>query len=294
MEAVEKFETGSAEGVIRLYKSLVDDRDEMVRAKAQARLARLIEDDKKTTAAKAPVDDARTIAELRGASERVAAIRTSFDEAAAELEKLAEQVDQKTRRPAKDEDEVEEVERLIERIEKSLARAKKIRGEFRDAVSKAEILGAGLTGDEGKKLIAEVEAVAVEVGTRIGDAIRAADRAAGKAEKYAKDETADAGLYLTSAQTALATGNLSAARRDLRKAEQLFRSQGKAPADLHFAYGELHAKLARGASSDADKRKNLQRAIASFKRFAAAGRGFKVERAREQIARLEADLAKLP
>ena len=293
MEAISTFEKSSSEGVIRLYKSLVRSTDPLIRTKAQGRLSQLVEKTQATviTAKPAPkVDDAQAVAKLREAAEQVRAARGEFDKAAAGLEALTANVVKRTAKPAKDDAELEEVERLTRDLDAALAAAKTTRGSFRDRVARARNAGVGLTGDESQALIAEIDKIAVEVGGRIGEAMRQAAKASERAAKYSQEETADPNLYLTSAQTAIATGNLGAARRDLRKAQELFRAQGRVPADLHYAYGELYSKLARSASG-AEQRKHLEKAIDSFKRYVASGKGFKVQRAREQIGRLEQKLA---
>ena len=277
--------------VLRLYRSLTRNRDRVTRAKAQSQIARLELGSTKTGSSQ--VKPSGDLAKLRQARDRVVSARGKLDRAQEKLASLVDKIKRATARPAKDEDDVDRVEDMAKEIEKAVAVVKSAREDLQAGAREAAIASRGLDGDDAKALNAEIAAQSRDASVAVREAINQGRRARRRAKDYAELETADPEIYLTSAKTAMATGKLSAAKRDLRKAEKLFKARGKVKAEVFFAYGDLYARLARSASSDDKKRKNLKRAISYYDRFASSGSGFRVAQAKERRAELATELAAL-
>ncbi|MEM9490761.1 MAG: hypothetical protein AAGC55_16555, partial [Myxococcota bacterium] len=199
----------------------------------------------------------------------------------------------RTARPAEDEDEIEQVEALGTELTAALDRAEQAGAQVSAAAEKAGAAAAALprTTDESQTLAARARTSVGDVSKVIaGMKARAAELEQGIAS-YVESETADAEVYLSAADAAIATGKLSAARRDLRKAQQLYKAQGKTNPRLHLSYGRLYDRLSIKADSDKKRLRYLKKAKSSYDTVVRTGSGSLQTRARERSTELAEELA---
>ena len=111
--------------------------------------------------------------------------------------------------------------------------------------SKAAETEAGATpSDDAKKLVADAQQAAKDARAAATSAKTVADAMQKKAKDYAKAETTDPQMYVAAADTAIATGNLGEAKRDLDKAMKAMQTSGTKAAGIEYSYGQLYDKMA--------------------------------------------------
>ena len=281
----------------RLFRGLVDDDDGVTRTKARAQLARLVEPDGVELTDTAPAGpDPEAVAALEARLAEATEAEQAFGRSLEEARAIAAQIEERTASPAESDEDVDEVSALADRAEAAGRRAVAAKDALAEAVMRAreaaKVIQGPLSVMEAGNL-SDLEVAAADAVARRDEARHASERARTLARSYARAQTADPALYLTSARTSTATGNLRSARRDLRRAERLFAAQGEVPTEVHFAYGELYARMSLDADSDEARTGHLGRAAQSFERVVAGGQGVQVEQARERLGEIRAELDSL-
>jgi HEAT repeat protein len=287
-----------AEDAKRILKTLVNDGDPITRARAQARLARLLANTAPDPGAQAAqvelsAEDAGKLDTLLAAADEASA---ACEQSLSAARAVTKEIDERTAGPVTKDEQVDEVQELSERAEGIARKARKTTRALTTAVTRARV-AADVLGDQLPQQYADrlekVEVEAAEAVAQTEEAEHAAARAARRAQAFAIDQTADPALYLTSAKTSLATGQLDAARRNLRRARRLFQKSGEVPSDLYFTSGELYSKMAIRAGSDADRARDLEQARQSYAKVVSIGHGLQKAQAKERLAETEAEIQQL-
>ncbi len=304
VEAIESIAVKDKDQAIRLYKPLVTDADAVVRSKAAGQLSRLVPPPPPppakaaaVTPAPAPVPDPTPpddpMMKIKAASDTAVAAAADLKSAVEELNKLADEIGTVTSQPAKDDDAVKEVEKKGAAITDGQAKVDAAIAKL-DAAAKAVTDAAG-TGapPDGAKLVAEAQA-SLKVAHQSGAAAKArGERAEKKIKDYAKAETGDAQMFIASAEAAIASGNLSEAKRDLDKAAASMKVTGAKNASIDYSYAQLYDKLGARTADATQKVKLLQQAVAAYQRFARTGSGTRVQRAKDRATELAEDIKEL-
>ena len=281
----------------RLFQSLLRDEDDVTRTKARAHLARLRERARDAELAEAAITpDSEALAALEDLLEDAAAAARAFEASLAEAREVADAIETETAEPAEDDDDVEYVESLAERADRAGRRAARAKAELARTVMRARGAAAELGAPvptEHATALSKAEISAADAVARRDEAREIAEEAEREAQAYAREHTADPELYLTSARTSTATGDLARARRDLARAERMFAAQGETPPHFYFAYAELYAEIALRESEPAEIAKNLERARGYFQRVVEGGGGARREEARARLDDIELELASL-
>jgi hypothetical protein len=98
---------------------------------------------------------------------------------------------------------------------------------------------------------------------------------------------------VSSADAAIASGNLGEAQRNLDKAAHLIRNGAPKVPGLDYSYGQLWDKVAARTPDKAQKAKLLQKAVQAYTKFAKTGTGSRVQRANARAAELAEEIKEL-
>ena len=306
VEAIEAIAAKDKDQAIRLYKPLVNDADVVVRSKAAGQLSRLVEPPPAPPTKAAAVTPDPTPApdptptppddpmiKIKAASDAAVAVASELKSAVEALNKLADEVATVTSLPAKDDEAVKEVEKKSPAVTEAKTRIDTVLVTLEAAVKTiADAAGASPPPD-GAKLLAEAQS-ALKTARQSGAAAKArGERADKKIKEYAKAETGDAQMFIASADAAIASGNLTEAKRDLDKAAASMKVTGAKNAGIEYSYAQLYDKLATRTADPAQKLKLLQQAVAAYQRFARTGAGSRVQRADDRATELAEDIKEL-
>src|SRR4029079_17953453 len=114
-----------------------------------------------------------------------------------------------------------------------------------------------------------------------------------KARKYVTAETSDPQMFIAAADAAIASGDFTDARQKLDKAAKRIRASGGKNASLDYSYAQLYDKMAARTQLPATKRKLLEQAAASYRRFANTGTGPRVQRANDRLTEIAEEIKEL-
>jgi serine/threonine-protein kinase len=297
IDAVRPFEQDNRAGVVRFYKGFVDDLDEVVGNRVRGRLAELIERPKTASApapapAPTPASPAPDLDGVRGAVTAATEARAAHDRAARAVEAVAAEIEAATNKPAAAEDDIDAVEKLGGKLDRAVAALARQRSELSRAVKEVVDAAAAISGADTSALVAEankagdVESAAAVLAKKVADRETAIKR-------YVKSETADPAVYLAAADAAIATGKLASARRDLLKAEKIYKQRGRVDPQLYFSKGRLYDKMAIRESDKARQINHFKQARANYDRFAGRGSGRRHAQAKARSAEIAEELESL-
>jgi hypothetical protein len=112
-----------------------------------------------------------------------------------------------------------------------------------------------------------------------------------KIAEFNKGEAQDPEMILAAANSKLATGNLTDAKRELDLARAAFKKENLSNPSLDWSYGQLWDKLALREKDPAKHTDYLRRAKASLDAFAATGSGKRAAQAKARSAEISDELA---
>jgi HEAT repeat protein/predicted Ser/Thr protein kinase len=310
VEAIEGVAAKDKGQAIKLYKPLVSDDDPVVRSKAAGQLARLVPppppppplppqhptevtppSTTPATPATPPADDTKVkaaAAEAAAASAEAKTATEALDGAAADLKTaLAE--------PPKGDaaEAIDHIRGLADRMGESARKLEESAAKA-EAAAKAAADDAGASpAPDAAKLVEETKAIAQRAREAATKARGRADDAARQAEKYKVLWSGDPQSYISSADAAIATGDLADARQSLEKAARLIQKTGRKAPGLDYSYAQLYDKMAARAQDPASKLKLLRQAQDAYQRFAKSGVGPRVQLAKARAAELTDDIKEL-
>ncbi|HUQ04727.1 MAG TPA: HEAT repeat domain-containing protein [Kofleriaceae bacterium] len=303
-------ETGDATqrpDAIKLYKLVVDDLDEALRAKARARLGRIAAPTKLAAAPTAPVTPAITpppavdaavpaVVDTKVSDAAVMmalAAKEDAAKAARELEAISTEVTAAIARPADDDRDIRKVKDLARSARTVRDRVKAASEKAADAAQAAEKAARATPSDEATQRAAQAKIVAEEVAELSKAAIATSETLDKQADEYASSETGDVEMLVAGADTAIASGKLSDAKRDLDKAAAQAAASGESYPAIKWSYGRLYESMAKREKDVADKVRLLKKAKQGYDDFARSGSGSKVARAKERSAELAEEITEL-
>ena len=288
VDAIEEFQDQDKEGVRRLYKQLINDRDEVVRYKAKSRLASLLPMpaeavDLGTPAAPntEPVEEAR-----KAVDEAV----ESFAGAKKELDEVMRLAESRIAKRATDEKTFEETKayrkKIAQRHARVVAAQREISRLANNVTQAAQALPDSLPAVKDALQAAETqsESTAQQVAMLDGKVGKLGE----EVDDWLEAETAQIEFYCETAETAIPAGRLSEARRNLRAAEQL----GKREPCVLFTRGLFFDEKADGEESDRKRIRYLKKARKSYEKFLAVGDDDRVEHATERISEIDEELTR--
>ena len=297
IDAVAGFAEESPREVRKLYKAIVSDGDEADRGKARAQLARLPPPDGGVASKSEPGTNEQAsepdLEALETAASRARETWDRFEEKQREVESLLQKLSAKMAESAQSDSDIDEVEALGKKLTKARASLLVARDRVADETAATRNAAAALQtpSPEAETLIANV----TEWADRSNDLAARSERDVVEIRKridtYVAKETADPTLLLLAAEAAIAAGRLSAARRDLKKLDRIYRKKGEKNPRLHFIYGQYHDKRALDANSDRARLKELGRAKKRYQRFVRASSDHQVEQARGRITEIDEEIA---
>ena len=299
LDVVEAGEATQRADAIKLYKLTVDDLDGGIRARARARLARMAPVTQTAAVTPAPTPapvptpvpvDTRAV---DAAAAEVAAARDKAMEATRELEAITAEVTLAVAQPADDDRAIRKVKDLARSARTVRDRVKAASDKATAAAVVAEQAARATPSPEATERATQAKAFAAEVAQLSKDAVAASDKLDAQADDYASSETGDVEVLVAAADTAIASGKLSDAKRDLDKASDQAEASGESYPAIKWSYGRLYDAMAKRARSPDEKIRLYEKAKASYDAFAARGTGTKVARARERSEELVEELAEL-
>jgi HEAT repeat protein len=298
VDALAGFAEAHRNDVMPMLKTVAQDEDEVSRVKSRTQLARLLP----RQAPPAPSAPASTSAapeptwnleRIRGALDHVRTQRKAFDAQQQDIADMIEKLTVMVAQRARHEKDVEDVEQLSARLREAQPRLLAAHGLLGAAVNAVTAAARELpdTLAEIKDMRAEANRLGEETMEAVADSRRRVEAILAESETWIGDNTADWELYLSAAEAAVATARLADARRDLLKADQTCGRRGPAPAQLHFVWAQYHDGRAQETQNPKQREKLLTQARKRYDEFAATGRGFRAERARERSQEIADELA---
>jgi HEAT repeat protein len=278
--------------VVPMLKVVVQDEDEVSRIKSKAQLARLL-----PSLPQPPPSDAGTapswnLDRVRGALDHARSERQAFDAQRRTIDGMLEELAAITAQRARHEKDVEDVEQLrvrLREVQPQLIAAQARVGMAASAVTAAARALPG-SAPEVPDMTAEAARLGEETMAEVAESRRRIEASLAQSETWLSANIADCELYLSAAEAAVATSRLVDAHRDLLKADQTCARRGQVPAQLHFVWAQYFDERAQAAQSQ-QRARLLAQARERYDRFAATGRGFRVERARERSQEITDELA---
>lgn len=290
--------------VVRALKVLIRDVDGGVRTVAQANLAKIGPSAFVAVATTAPVapvaptpvapPDAAGSADLTALN----AAGTKVDEQAAMIAAAGEEVTANETAITKilnksqnDDGDAKEVAALSKTLEANLAAQQAALLSLNQAVAEATTAAGTTPTPDASQALAKVTAsqrsatAAAQASATRYTALKPKIAAFSKAETEAPD------MLLAAANSALATGRLSDAKRDLDKAAAAYKKEGQRNPSLDWSYGQLWDKQAAREKDDTKRIALLRRAKAAFDTFAASGSGKRAEQAKARSAEISEEIA---
>jgi serine/threonine protein kinase/HEAT repeat protein len=307
LDIVETGDAAQRPDAIKLYKLVVDDFDESLRAKARARLARLAPVTKTASAPTAPptpaitpppaVDAAVPAAVDTRAGDAALALALVAQEDASkavrELEAIATEMTAAIARPADDDGDIRKVKDLARSARTVRDRVKAASAQAADAAQAAETAARSTPSAEATQKAAQATIVAEETAALSKTAIATSDALDKQADDYASSETGDVEMRIAAADISIASGKLSDAKRDLDKAAAQASASGESYPAIKWSYGRLYESMAKREKDVADKVRLLKKAKQGYDDFARSGSGSKVVRAKERSVELAEEITEL-
>ncbi|HXT51748.1 MAG TPA: HEAT repeat domain-containing protein, partial [Thermoanaerobaculia bacterium] len=291
VEAIETVASKHKDQAIKLYKSLVNDEDPVVRSKAAGQLARLLPPHAKTAVVPPAVDDS-----LPKVQEAAADANAASSEAKAALEAfeaLASELATATAASTSDDAAINHIEELAANLGGAAAKLEAVATKVEAAATAASTAAGATPSPDAAELVAEAKALAQSARDAAATARGKAADAAAKARTYVTAQTGDLRMYLAAADSAIRAGNFIGAQNSLDKATSLLRKSGAKDTSLDFLYGRLHDKMAETSRNPADKRQLLQQAADAYRRFVKTGTGRNAQTANERLAEIADELKQL-
>jgi HEAT repeat protein len=284
--------------VVPMLKTVAQDEDEISRVKSRAQLARLLPKQAPpapsaatgTHSAPAP---AWNLDRIRGALDQVRTQRKAFDAQQQAIDDMIEELTVLVAQRARHEKDVEDVEQVSTRLREAQPRLIAAHGLLGAAVNAVTTAARELpaTATEVPAMQAEAVRMGEETMAAVADSRRRVEATLAQSETWLGANIADCELYLSAAEAAVATARLADARRDLLKADQTCGRRGPAPAQLHFVWAQYHDGRAQETQNQRQRRTFLTQAKKRYDDFAATGRGFRAEKARERSQEIADELA---
>ncbi len=287
---------------IKLYKPLVHDADAVVRSKAAGQLARLLPPPgpaPKTAGtapapAPAPTPAAPdTLPKVQAAADQATAASAEVKAQAEAVEVIAGDLATTLAGTTHNDVTIRNVEEFAKNLGQAAAKLEATATKVEEAArATADAAGASPSPDAAK-LVDQARTLAQTARGKATEARTKATDAEKQAKDYRKKWTGDPQIYIAAADTAIATGDLADAQKNLDKAARMLRALGERNAGLDYSYAQLYDKKAARTQDRAEKRKLLQQAADAYQRFAKNGTGPRVQRARGRAAELAAELKAL-
>jgi tetratricopeptide (TPR) repeat protein len=302
VDAIEDVAAKDKDQAIKLYKPLVSDADPVVRSKASGQLSKLVPDPVKTAAA-TPVTTPAPPAAAPGPDPVLPAVKQAVDEVtadAAEVQKATEALSASAGElattiaaHAHDDATLARVGELKKTFEEAPAQLDAAAAKL-DAAAKAAAAAAGASpSPDAAKLLEEARTLAQNAHAA---ATAAHDKAASSvktATDFLKNETSDVNMLIAAADAATAAGDFAEAKKDLDRAAKRVRDSATKNANLDYSYAQLYDKMSTHTQDPAARRKLLQQAEDAYQRFAAAGTGPRVQRAKGRLTEIADDIKDL-
>lgn len=281
--------------VVPMLKPVVQDEDAVSRMKSKAQLSRLLPRLPQPPAPAAPAGGAGpswNLDRIRGALDQVRSERQAFDTQRRTIDSMLEELTVLTAQRARHEKDVEDVEQLRVRLRE--LQPQLIAAHGRVGVAANAVTAAARDLPDSVPEVPGIKAEAARLGeetmTAVADSRTRIEALLTQSDAWLKTNIADCPLYLSAAEAAVATGRLVDARRDLLKADQTCGGRGESSAQLHFVWAQYFDERAQEAQNQ-QKARFLAQARERYDRFAATGRGFRVEQARERSQEITDELA---
>ncbi|MEZ4360292.1 MAG: HEAT repeat domain-containing protein [Kofleriaceae bacterium] len=305
VEVVAAKDQGAA---IKLYKPLVRDADDVVRAKASAQLARLTPPvppppppppmDKGVKVVGDPPPPPPTadpkLPAVQLAHTAATAAHGEATAALEELHRLVAELERATKATTADEDDVEkvrELQRALEAQPETVERAiLRLKAASKDA---SEVAGRPASA-EALKLIDDARALEQRARSAADSARGEVDDASKRAKGFIDTWKGDVQRWLDDAKISLDLGELDGAQKTLRKADKQVRATGKKNVALEELLARLYDARADAAADAAGKRKYLQQARKAHQNVASLAGGTRAQRAKARLAAIDQELASLP
>ncbi|WP_428262195.1 HEAT repeat domain-containing protein [Haliangium sp.] len=294
------FIPGHGRAVEPLLKQVVRDSDGATRAMAKARLARLLPpppgpNRDQLGAGEANADDAAAaaLAAMESAAEQAEQAHARFAESTQAVASLAAEVSERAARRARSERDVSAVVALGQRLGEAQAAALAAYGHVVEADSRLLAAARALPPDAptSTDALADADRRARAARSSLAEARRQAQEGNDAVTTYVARETAHCDIYVAGAETAVQAGRLGAARKDLQRAADACGRGPRRPPQLDFVWGLYYDERAQDTANARPRRRHLERALRHYQRFLDAGKGYRVERARERIAAITDELA---
>jgi HEAT repeat protein len=291
VDAIAVHTSADKEELITMYKLVIKHPDPVCRARGQAQLAKLLDDSSPAPAA--PTNKTVDPAVVKRAAGLVRAAHEELEAAKRKLEAEDSKITAIIGRAPQNDQELDEVEKLVKRLERTLVPVRKARTKVESAAKTFNALAVGAPPAELASTITETRALIEQSKSLARKAIQRVRSTASRAKKYVRDQTANPAMLVASADTAISVGQLSSARRDLRKAQKAYARLKTSNPRIHFLFGRLYEAMARGAKTPKARKRSLRYAKRSYDRFTRSGKGFEVGQARKRSAAIAKELAKL-
>ncbi|MCG8418827.1 MAG: HEAT repeat domain-containing protein [Proteobacteria bacterium] len=289
------------DAAIPLLKKARHNSDPITRIKAQAELAVLL----KETATDPQPAEKKAAIDLRGMEEALERTRRAY----AELEintrgvvALSGEIVEHVANRASNEHDLDRAEKFRDRIEKAHAAVVAARGRvaeeaatFADAASEVRNRAQSLPdGDPIRIRLQELNQRAVQLEEQAGSHLRQSSQQTRERlegiDKYLYDNEANPQLLLISAETAISEGRLFSASADLDRAERAYKRRNERDPQLDYVWGYYYDERAQRARQDKKRLRDLGYAKKHYDAFIKTGQGFRVERVRERVAEMAAEL----
>jgi HEAT repeat protein len=296
VDALAGFADAQRNDVVPMLKTVAQDEDEISRVKSRTQLARLLP----RQAPPAPSAPAATGAAptwsldgIRGALDHARTQRKAFDAQQQDIADVIEKLTVMVAQRARHEKDVEDVEQLSARLREAQPRLLATHGMLGAAVNAVAAAARELpdTLTEVRDMQAEATRLGEEPLVAVADSRRRVEAILAESETWIRENTADCELYLSAAEAAVATARLADARRDLLKADQTCGRRGPTPTLLHFVWAQYHDGRAQETQNSRQRQNLLIQAKKRYDAFAATGRGFRAEKARERSQEIADELA---
>ena len=298
VDALAGFADAHRNDVVPMLKTVAQDEDTISRVKSRAQLARLVPAHPQP-APPLPASPGAVPAStwsldrIRGALDQVRTQRKTFDAQHEAIEDMAGELDALLAQRARHEQDVESVERLSTGLREAQPRLIAEHGRLGIAINAVAAAARELpaTVPEVPAMQTEAAQLGEETMAAVADSRRRVEALLGQAESWLAANIADCELYLSAAEAAVAMARLIDAHRDLLKADQTCGRGGQPPAQLHFVWAQYLDGRAQETQNPRQRQRFMTQARKRYDDFAATGRGFRAERARERSQEIADELA---
>ena len=286
--------------VVRALKILIRDLDGSVRAVAQSNLAK-IGPSAFQTVASTPTPVAPATVPAPAATVDLTAINAAGSQVeiqvaainAAGVEATATQtaIYKILNKPQNDDDDAKDVAALNKTLESNVAVQQLALVALNQAVSEAKRAAGASPAPAASQALAKLVSMQTSSSAVVLASTTNVAALKPKLAAFSKAETQAPDVLLASANSAIATGRLSEAKRDLDKAAAAYQKDGPRNPSLDWSYGQLWDKQAEREKDVAKREALLRKAKAAFDTFAANGSGKRAAQAKARSAEITEELA---